>query len=511
MLLNHLPKFLYIRAVQKQAIAQGVKNKENKISVSGEWLGLASWMWIALFVLLITAFFSEGHHHPDEHYQLLEFANYYNGDATADQLPWEYREQMRPTFQVFIAAGVMKAVAFFNGSPFTVTLVLRLLSAALSFISLLLMFRAFGNRFQNKHAFQVLVFSACFLWFVVYHHVRFSSENWSGTLFLIGFAVYNLDFRNLVLKTGLVGVLFGLAFLCRYQLIFMVAGFALWLLIIEKVGWKVIGSGLLGFAAVVLFGFGLDTLFYGETTGTFYHYIYQNLVIGKAAEFGVEPFWWYLSDSFLKGIPPFSLVYLIAMGYYVVKQPKSSLTWIILPFFLVHCFIAHKETRFLVPLYFLMPLVLAGSVEIFFRGKGDDSRLQNLLVRLFIYLQIPVLIGVMVKPADSTVGLYKAIYAHAERVTVCGYEKSPYDGDPPNSMNFYKRPGFQYQQIQSVDEIHPGDEDKLFIGRKKEDFILAENRGWVEEYRSVPRWLENFNFNNWLDRTPQWRLYEVRE
>ena len=467
---------------------------------------------LAFLVLIITAFFSKGHHHPDEHYQILEFASFHLGNSSADQLPWEYTEQMRPTIQVYLAAAVMKVVQLFGGSPFTVTLVLRLLSALLSFFSITLIISAFRNKFQSKPALQTLVFCSFFLWFIVYHNVRFSSENWSGTLFLIGLAVYLLDFKKSVIRLGIVGLVFGLAFLFRYQLVFMIGGFGLWVLIFGKLKWSELLSGLLAFVTIVFIGFCLDSSFYGEPVSTFYNYIYQNLVEGKAASFGVEPFWWYFSDAFLKGIPPFSLVFIGALLFLIVKRPKGILSWSVLPFLLVHCVIAHKETRFLVPIYFLIPLIVAYAMEILnidYRKVLEGVKGVKVLKKLFVYLHIPILLVVMFKSADSSVGLYKAVYEQSDHVVLYGINKSPYDGQDLNSMNFYKPKEFEYRSVESLNEIQPEDSEVLFVAKERELFEEAEKLGWSEVYRSIPAWLKMFNFNEWMERTPQWRLYRI--
>ena len=54
---------------------------------------------IGFLITMIAAFFSEGFYHLDENYQIFEFASYKLGNIGASEMPWELREQMRPTFQ----------------------------------------------------------------------------------------------------------------------------------------------------------------------------------------------------------------------------------------------------------------------------------------------------------------------------------------------------------------------------------------------------------------------------
>ncbi len=57
---------------------------ENILKQERKLLGLA----FALHVL--GAWFSAGWQHPDEHYQIIEFARYLLGEISSDGLPWEF-------------------------------------------------------------------------------------------------------------------------------------------------------------------------------------------------------------------------------------------------------------------------------------------------------------------------------------------------------------------------------------------------------------------------------------
>ncbi|NQX99909.1 MAG: hypothetical protein HRT70_02040 [Flavobacteriaceae bacterium] len=81
---------------------------------------------IACAVYLFTAYHSVGFYHADEHYQILEFANMRLGNSPADELPWEYKKQIRPVVQVSIAMiviGFLEQISITN--PYTQVLILR--------------------------------------------------------------------------------------------------------------------------------------------------------------------------------------------------------------------------------------------------------------------------------------------------------------------------------------------------------------------------------------------------
>ena len=61
-----------------------------------------------LLVVLVTAWRSETFFHPDEHFQVVEFASHLLGWTPADALPWEFAAQMRPWLQPLAYAGLMR-------------------------------------------------------------------------------------------------------------------------------------------------------------------------------------------------------------------------------------------------------------------------------------------------------------------------------------------------------------------------------------------------------------------
>ena len=68
-------------------------------------------IWAGCLVTLLYAAFSLGTYHPDEHFQILEYAHMkLFGTPTPDHLPWEYLLQMRPGIQPFVAWAVGKGL-----------------------------------------------------------------------------------------------------------------------------------------------------------------------------------------------------------------------------------------------------------------------------------------------------------------------------------------------------------------------------------------------------------------
>lgn len=74
---------------------------------------------LALITYSIIAFYTDGYFHPDEHYQLIEFAGSKTGHTNENDLAWEYQEQMRPTLQPWIAYTILSVLKIFTTNPFS--------------------------------------------------------------------------------------------------------------------------------------------------------------------------------------------------------------------------------------------------------------------------------------------------------------------------------------------------------------------------------------------------------
>src|SRR5207249_3415718 len=129
-------------------------------------------------------------------------------------------------------------------------------------------------------------------------HGRFASETWGGALFAGGLCLM-LDSseawpdqraRALWLAAG-AGLTWSAAFYCRFQIGAAIGGAGLWLLVMRgrriPLLFTIAGAFLLGCAVNVL----LDRWLYDAWTLTPYRYFVTNILQGKAATFGTEPWW----------------------------------------------------------------------------------------------------------------------------------------------------------------------------------------------------------------------------
>src|SRR5262245_57540371 len=149
---------------------------------------------------------------------------------------------MRPALQPWLAALAIQAHhAAGVTSPFTIAWSLRALSAVLGlWVSLELCARLLRD-VSSRWARQAGLFLAFFLWIVPTAHARFSSENWGGLWFAAGLCLL-CDAtdewrvrrgRSWLLAAG-TGVVWGIAFYCRFQMAFAIAGAVAWLALVRR-------------------------------------------------------------------------------------------------------------------------------------------------------------------------------------------------------------------------------------------------------------------------------------
>ncbi len=464
---------------------------------------------LGIIFLLIASIFSTGYHHFDEHFQILEFAGIKLDLTYASNLPWEYHNQMRPSLQPTIVVIIFRLFRMLGvDNPFFIAFFLRLLSGSLTFISLMLMYRVYKNRIIDeimKKWFLILSFT---LWFIFYLGVRFSSENWSGLLFTIAFSCYFLFQKRNFISFFSIGVLLGLSFLFRYQAAFLIFGFSLWLLFINKERLTNIFYIFTGFVLLVLLGAFIDKWFYGEWTLTTWNYFKLNIIEDKVSEFGVAPWWWYITQSFVKGVPPVSLLFLLAFFLITMFKPKNPIVWSIIPFVFIHSIIGHKELRFLFPIFVFMPIIIIQGIEVvqdkYIRNLSSNKYMKSFL-NFVLIVNLGALLVVIFKPADNQISLYSKLYKeYEEPTTLYYYKENPYLR--VLDIHFYKRKNLSIKPITSIENVPQG--KNILVVQEKRDQSNNPKLGKLI-YQTYPDWVLKFNFNNWQERTHSWYVYEL--
>jgi phosphatidylinositol glycan class B len=469
---------------------------------------------IFLFVVYsLLVFFSEGYYHFDEHFQVIEFAGLKFGINQANDLPWEYHSQLRSGVMPFIVYCLAKLFQFLHVyNPFHLAFFLRLISALLALFTTQKMVHYLVGEFDKSKTQKAFYLISFFLWFAAFNKVRFSSENWSVCVFIIAWININkqgISYPKLFVN----GLLLGFSFLLKFQLGFFIAGLFAWLLFMRRENILKLGTLFIGLVVAVGIGALVDFWLYGQWVLSCWNYLQQLLFAKYTGSFENEPWWYFFDEAFNKAVPPISILMLVAMLYFFVREYKNVVTWMVFPFLFVHFFIGHKEIRFLFPVIPFIPYMLVKAheravEEMNWYSKFIATQVASVIWKITLVLNLVFLVIVCFKSADSQIDLYKFVYnTYEQQGTIYFQESNPYHR--VLDIHFYKKQNMVFQHVDSLQQVQvkPA-EVSLFVSDKNiTDF--PKHVKFTEVYNSYPKWIYNFNYNNWLSRSRSWHVYEV--
>ncbi len=472
-------------------------------------LTLKHYFILGVFAHLLAVFFSEGYHRPDEHLGLMRFMTFKLGLFPIDELSWEYPAKIRPWLQpglMVVFSKIYLALGFKD--PFIWATILRFISSALALYSSVLLARLAKAELQG--ALLKIAYALIFLtWYFPFFHARPSAENWGMSFFLIGLCYWLLSAKFSRLAIGL---LLGASFIVRFQMAFAIAPLWFWFIYKKREGAKGLTLVALGIVLAIALNLPLDYWGYGEWTFSAWNYFDHNILRGAAAGFGVAPWYYYVTKIFSKGIPPLSLFFLVPTAWCWIKRRDHWVTWITLPFFVLHSMVGHKELRFLFGMGMLCPHMLALMLE--------DLKLKwTPAIKYFCYLVIAInsvaLIIASTKPAFTPIDMYKVLYSHSspprQMITF---------GEFRDQLSFYLQAPIK--QIQVEDQVvrdlqmlaskHLLSGDAWFLTDKFSDIeLLQSNEACRAEYLGYPQWILELRRYSWarkiLTKSKTWGLY----
>jgi GPI mannosyltransferase 3 len=466
---------------------------------------------IAAIIYFITAYNSNGFYHADEHYQLIEFARLKTGENSTADLPWEYKTQMRSAFQPTICYGIFKTLLAFNiKDPYSQAFALRLITAILAILIINFFIKQTENQFKNDNIKRAYYLLSWFLWFIPFISVRFSSETWSGLLFLLSLAVF-INPKEYLIKPYIIGLLFGFSFLIRFQSAFLIIGLILWFIFIKRLRFSYLLKIFIAFACIFCLGILIDRWFYNEWTLTSYNYLYTTILEDGASGFGRLPWYFYLQKliwlpGYFIGIPLAGSIIML-----LIKSPKNIFLWSIVPFIIVHSIIPHKEDRFLFPIVYLFPIILVSAYEL-----AICILKNNIIIRILSFLLIVIFViinGVgLIAMAQKSAGIGRmeiTKYIHENfkgKKTNLIYSTwaNPYNPWQSLPMKFYLEQNMSTTHIENLNELN----DSLFIDNTENFLVIRKAElgdaqheeiissfGFKYEKQSIPIWIERLNQN----------------
>lgn len=449
---------------------------------------------ISLLSVLILTIFSVGFFHPDEQYYAVDFAAYKTG-----LLPylrtWEFETELRPWALPLLFTPIMLIGKWLDLSPFTHVFILRLISGLFAFISYVFFSNGLSKRFKSEVGYRYFLLFLHFTFFINFFAVRTNSENWATSFFLFGLSfLLKQDSKN-ILKAS---ILLGLSFLMRHQMGFLVLGVGLHLLIIEKLDLK---KWVLNFVAPIILIFlielGIDSWGYGHLSFSPYHYIYQNLILGKVNNFGTHPITFYFTRSIQK-TGPFGIFFFSTFFYYLFKKRRDQLLWAVAPFILVHHLVGHKELRFLFP---VAPLLLAmGFLWIDEKNWLMKASVQK-FVKISFILNGLVLVFISFKPAYSPLGFYKALYQN--NVKELKFYVEVERREPELELSFFKKKDLVVSKLENDLGSAKG---FIWTTSYKDLSLLFKRKECEVLFSTYPQWVMEFNIGGWRERSNIWGL-----
>ncbi len=470
---------------------------------------------LGAILITVTAWLSIGYHHPDEHYQIWEFAKYKLGESPQGDLPWEFAAKMRPGFQPLLAYCAVLVSRFIGlDDPFVQVAWVRLLTGLLAFGVYWKWCDALAPSLRDGA--RMLRLGLVFFWLMPYLSVRFSSENLSGISFMAGLLLLYPDPKAVSgQKLFLAGLLLCLSFFFRYQIAFAGIGLAAWLLLVSKPplrNWLFLFGGA---AVGLVLGFAADWWLYDEWVWAPYQYFAQNVLEGKAAGFGVSPWWWYFREFPLLLVPPLSLFLLWFMGQGIRQNPKHVLVWCLLPFVLGHCLAGHKETRFLFPMIFPVFCLAALGWDHYCAQKTMPRLLRGVL-RFSVALNFLLLAFRCPYPANDRFSYEMFLREYAVRhpeATIYWQAKAGQKKETL-TLHFFQSPWMHNAMTDNFDQLN----DTTHYRPKTGDLICSrsvdldfEPQGFSLElaYKWFPDWVLRHNPNNWQQRAQIWKVFRV--
>ena len=504
------------------------------------------WMGAALVLHLVAAWYSIGFLHYDEHFQILEFASAKLGWISKDTLPWEYGAKIRPALQPAMVCGLIRL--FHLQDPFLIAFWLRIISGILGWIVLCIFTYVVSLKLESDKAKRNLFILTAAFAFLSVIHAHFSSESMAGTMCFAAISLllicwdgnYSAGKKTWLYLTC--GFLFGLSYLFRMQVAIIPAGIIIWALLTKKINIRgalmIICGGLLALALGVL----TDRWFYGEWVNTAYNYFHVNIVENVASHFGSMPPYWFIQEIVFNKAFILGLVLVSSFFYYWIRFSKSVITWISLPFFIIHCLIAHKELRFLFPLVDVIPFMVIllfndlnnviGKVPLWFKKYFPVLG----YMAVFIYFAPFVLIPAWSKDFE----IYKFINDNykGQAEYIVGYHHKPYNLSSDLILKFNKKTGpsdtskdvtlvpamvnFYIPKVSRLFKVDNSDSLKNIIRNAgKPVLVYVSQKGFIHpsgfdsipmnytlKYCTAPMLMKNNDFNHWQERTSTLALYE---
>ena len=407
---------------------------------------------LSLVIHLNAALFSIGSYNPDEHFCILEYVNTKFG---FDADPCFQQDRIRSWFQPFVYYLISKILIVFNiTDSFSWAFFYRLFSSILGWLAIILTIKNNTSIFSAIITRNIFIYSSIFFWFFPFLHARTSAENFGTSFLLIGISILLYLIQNKLHHKMkflfLAGIVLGLSFISRYQIGIMILFFLIWASIYKKFSFKELILITLGIIVTILFEIIINLWGYKHGTypwgafNTLYingkilsatdvtnpknvifvkfiqnfpylNYFYYMIFVAEQTTEKIKAPWWYYSVLITKKFfPPLSIIVILCFVYLWIFLRKNFITWITIPYIIIHSINPHKEFRYMFPVLVLFPFVLSYILEDIILNKKYLLKLFNnifskFLITFFLSLNILGFFIISFIPINYDIKFYKYI------------------------------------------------------------------------------------------------------
>jgi phosphatidylinositol glycan class B len=461
------------------------------------------YIYWGLFFHLLAIIFTKGFYRHDEQREVLQVVGHALGFYDASYLSVQFHAMIRPWLQPLMYVLPSKLyLILFKPDPFHLAVLYRLISSVIGVASLWVLYKCFEERFKEAVYQNWYFFFAAFLWFIPFIHARTSNENLCSSFFIFGlyYLIKDSSASGHWNRALIAGFMFGISFILRFQMAVMIAPTVLWFLIFKRYSFKKYLLLSLSFLLFVGISTAIDSYYYGKFTFAPYNYFYINIVQKYAAEFGVSPWYDYFVQGFKEGVPPLSILFIFTYIILWIRFPMSLMTWITLPFFIVHCLIGHKEFRFLFPMILLLPAIFTMLIQDF------KLQIKRLWIILFQVFNIPLLIFFTMTSASSMMSYYEYLYYKTEPVTKV-FVSGPFE----DFTKFYLKNDIKYVVYSptEVPQLAKSDARTYFLTRtlSEQHDVLNQSQCRID-FSLYPQWIYELEF---IKKRRTFRSYSLIE
>jgi GPI mannosyltransferase 3 len=350
-------KKLHREKVAGSTVSVDSETAESESGRANLWKLVLVVLTVSLILKTVAAFTSITPTYPDEVFQTLEVAHelvFGRGFVY-----WEYVVGARSWVLPGLLAAGYAVVDFLGVSdPLYINVGIKIMLGVWHSVAAVLVFMMFVRRFGNTLGF-VLVLPFVLHYFGSYLAARTLSECivipvLVGATFFADRHLHDESRRDVVLAA----LLAGFGFMIRFQAAIFAVGLGIVILLYSR---RRIASALLygGVCAVMMFliqGL-IDLVTWGSFLKSLTTYFNYNIIQGVAARHGEHPIHFYFKSIYLDF--PIIITGLVLL-FVAVKSFSRKYAVLVVPtlFFLaIHLVFAHKETRFVFPVYYFLTII----------------------------------------------------------------------------------------------------------------------------------------------------------